>query len=71
MQRFESLGLAWGSAAFAMPECSVKKLLLAVIDGARPAMVEHAAAEGHAPALATLIERGSYESATRSPRSRR
>ncbi|HLW95196.1 MAG TPA: alkaline phosphatase family protein [Solirubrobacteraceae bacterium] len=40
----------------------MKKLLLAVIDGARPAMVEQAASDGHAPALAALIERGSYES---------
>jgi hypothetical protein len=31
-----------------------------VIDGARPAMVEEAVADGHAPCLATLIERGSY-----------
>jgi hypothetical protein len=39
----------------------VKKLLLAVIDGARPAMVEQAASDGHAPVLAALLERGSYE----------
>ncbi len=39
---------------------SSKKLVLAVIDGARPSMVEQAAADGHAPALATLIERGRY-----------
>jgi hypothetical protein len=39
----------------------VKKLLLAVIDGARPAMVEQAASDGHAPALAALLERGGYE----------
>jgi hypothetical protein len=31
-----------------------------VIDGARPAMVEEAVADGHAPCLAALIERGSY-----------
>ena len=37
-----------------------KKLVLAVIDGARPAMIEHAVADGHAPSLATLIERGSF-----------
>jgi hypothetical protein len=30
-----------------------------VIDGARPAMLEQAAAEGRAPCLATLLERGS------------
>ncbi|HEX4032957.1 MAG TPA: alkaline phosphatase family protein [Solirubrobacteraceae bacterium] len=39
----------------------MKKLLLAVIDGARPAMLEQAASDGHAPALAALLERGSYE----------
>ncbi len=38
----------------------MKKLVLAVIDGARPAMIDDAIAEGSAPALATLIERGSY-----------
>jgi Type I phosphodiesterase / nucleotide pyrophosphatase len=37
-----------------------KKLVLAVIDGARPTMIEQAAADGHAPSLATLIERGRY-----------
>jgi hypothetical protein len=31
-----------------------------VIDGARPAMIDQAVAEGRAPCLATLIERGSY-----------
>ncbi len=31
-----------------------------MIDGARPAMIEQAVAEGRAPCLATLIERGSY-----------
>jgi hypothetical protein len=31
-----------------------------VIDGARPAMIEQAVADGRAPCLATLIERGSY-----------
>jgi hypothetical protein len=39
---------------------SSKKLVLAVIDGARPTMIEQAAADGHAPSLATLIERGRY-----------
>jgi hypothetical protein len=34
--------------------------VLAVIDGARPAMIEQAVADGRAPCLATLIERGSY-----------
>jgi len=36
------------------------KLVLAVIDGATPAMVERTVAAGRAPALATLIERGSF-----------
>ncbi|MGA2006170.1 MAG: alkaline phosphatase family protein [Solirubrobacteraceae bacterium] len=31
-----------------------------MIDGARPAMIDQAVAEGRAPCLATLIERGSY-----------
>jgi hypothetical protein len=31
-----------------------------VIDGARPAMIEQAVADGRAPCLATLIEHGSY-----------
>ncbi len=39
---------------------ALKKLVLAVIDGARPAMIDQAVADGHAPCLATLIERGSY-----------
>ncbi|HXR13429.1 MAG TPA: alkaline phosphatase family protein [Solirubrobacteraceae bacterium] len=39
---------------------ALKKLVLAVIDGARPAMIEAAVAAEQAPALATLIERGSY-----------
>lgn len=39
---------------------ALKKLVLAVIDGARPAMIEQAVAEDRAPALAALIERGSY-----------
>jgi len=34
-----------------------------VIDGARPAMIEAAVAEGRAPCLATLIERGTYTEA--------
>jgi hypothetical protein len=38
----------------------VKKLVLAVIDGARPAMLDDAIAAGSAPALATLIDRGRY-----------
>src|SRR6202040_3968835 len=39
---------------------ALKKLVLAVIDGARPAIIEQAAADGHAPSLAALIERGRY-----------
>ena len=39
---------------------SAKKLVLAVIDGARPAMIEQAVAQERAPALSALIERGSY-----------
>ena len=34
--------------------------MLAVIDGAKPAMLERAVADGRAPTLATLMERGSY-----------
>ncbi|MGI8801178.1 MAG: alkaline phosphatase family protein [Solirubrobacteraceae bacterium] len=37
-----------------------KKLVLAVIDGAKPAMLERTVAEGRAPILELLIERGSY-----------
>jgi hypothetical protein len=37
-----------------------KKVVLAVIDGARPAMVERAIELGRAPSLASLVERGSY-----------
>jgi hypothetical protein len=36
------------------------RLLLAVIDGAKPSMVERAVASGEAPALAQIIERGSF-----------
>jgi type I phosphodiesterase/nucleotide pyrophosphatase len=35
-------------------------LLLAVIDSLKPAMLEHAIEDGRAPALAALMERGSY-----------
>ena len=35
-------------------------LIVAVIDGAKPSMLERAAAEGRAPTLALLMERGSY-----------
>ncbi|MGI8559649.1 MAG: alkaline phosphatase family protein, partial [Solirubrobacteraceae bacterium] len=37
-----------------------KKLILAVIDGAKPAMLERAVADGRAPSLELLIDRGSY-----------
>jgi Type I phosphodiesterase / nucleotide pyrophosphatase len=36
------------------------KLVLAVIDGAKPAMLERAVATGRAPALAAILERGVY-----------
>jgi len=38
----------------------VKKLVLAVIDGLKPSMLERAVAEGQAPALAELKARGVY-----------
>ncbi len=34
--------------------------MLVVIDGAKPAMLERTVAEGRAPTLAALMERGSY-----------
>ena len=37
-----------------------KKLVLAVIDSLKPDMLDQAVAEGEAPALATLMERGTY-----------
>jgi hypothetical protein len=37
-----------------------KKLVLAVIDSLKPAMLDRAIEEGHAPALAALVERGTY-----------
>ena len=37
-----------------------KKLVLAVIDSLKPEMLDLAIEEGHAPALATLVERGTY-----------
>jgi hypothetical protein len=39
---------------------SRKKLVLAVIDSLKPEMLDRAIAEGRAPALATLVERGVY-----------
>src|ERR671934_2301191 len=37
-----------------------KKLVLAVIDSLKPEMLDRALAEGRAPALAAVIERGTY-----------
>jgi hypothetical protein len=37
-----------------------KKLVLAVIDSLKPEMLDLAIEEGHAPALAALVERGTY-----------
>jgi hypothetical protein len=37
-----------------------RKLVLCVIDGLKPAMVERAVAEGRAPSLAALMQRGTY-----------
>jgi Type I phosphodiesterase / nucleotide pyrophosphatase len=37
-----------------------KKLVLAVIDSLKPEMLDRAISEGRAPALATLVERGTY-----------
>ena len=39
---------------------SPKKLVLAVIDAMKPAMLERAVAEGRAPALKLLMERGHH-----------
>ena len=36
------------------------KLLLAVVDGLKPAMLERAVATGRAPAMAAVMERGTY-----------
>jgi predicted AlkP superfamily pyrophosphatase or phosphodiesterase len=38
----------------------VTKLVLAVVDGLKPAMLERAVATGRAPAIAAVIERGRY-----------
>ena len=50
---------------------AVKKLVLAVIDAMKPAMLERAVAAGRAPALELLMERGAATSTTASRRSRR
>ncbi len=39
---------------------SRRKLVLAVIDGCKPAMLERAMATGRAPALQAICERGTY-----------
>src|SRR5690606_5639429 len=39
---------------------AAKKLVLAVIDALKPEMLDRAIADGRAPALATLVERGVY-----------
>ncbi|HWH94097.1 MAG TPA: alkaline phosphatase family protein [Baekduia sp.] len=38
----------------------MKRLLLAVIDGCKPSMLERAVQSGQAPAIAAVVERGSY-----------
>jgi type I phosphodiesterase/nucleotide pyrophosphatase len=38
----------------------VRKLVLAVVDGLKPGMLERAVATGRAPAIAAVIERGTY-----------
>jgi hypothetical protein len=43
-----------------MTSARPKKLVLAVIDSLKPEMLDRAIAEGGAPALATLVERGTY-----------
>ena len=47
-----------GSDGLARP--AAKKLILVVIDGLTPAMLERAVEEGRVPALAHLVERGEY-----------
>ncbi|GAC1441389.1 MAG: hypothetical protein NVSMB51_21530 [Solirubrobacteraceae bacterium] len=39
---------------------AARKLILTVIDGAKPSILERAVADGKAPSLGLLIERGSY-----------
>ena len=47
-------------ADWTSPLSAARKLMLAVIDGATPSMIERTVAAGRAPCLATLIERGSF-----------
>jgi len=49
-----------GERVLARTACSPKKLVLAVIDSLKPDMLDQAVAEGEAPALAALLERGTY-----------
>ena len=42
----------------------MKKLVLVVIDGLTPGMLEHAVERGNAPTLALLLEHGRYATAT-------
>ena len=51
LPREPGLGAAWTGpgAARSTSGAALKKLVLAVIDGARPAMIEEAVADGHAP----------------------
>jgi hypothetical protein len=49
-----------GERGLARTACSPKKLVLAVIDSLKPDMLDQAVAEGQAPALAALIESGTY-----------
>ena len=49
--------------AAAEPRPSSKKLIVAVIDGLTPSMLEAAAARGSAPTLTRLLERGHYQRA--------
>ena len=49
-----------------MPETDppAKKLVLVVIDGLTPAMLEHGVGEGRLPALAFLLDAGTYARGT-------
>ena len=49
-----------GERVLARTARSPKKLVLAVIDSLKPDMLDQAVAEGEAPALAALLERGTY-----------
>src|SRR5262249_44884033 len=49
-----------GPARPAVSDSSPKKLVLAVIDSLKPEMLDRAIAEGRAPALKEIVERGVY-----------